>query len=115
MGEQQQGPVVAHPQVIVRPEPSMGWHHPQRVAIITAPRTVGEDLAGGSEDGVDPTHEFVVAEDLGHGVPRVLSASGTPEVEPPAVLAGSHTDAAMDRVRHGVVQATHKSNGATVV
>ena len=106
---------MTHPQVIVRSEPSMGWHDPQRLAIITAPRAVSENLGAGREDGVDPTHEFVVAEDRGHRVPRCLSAPGTPEVELSAVPAGSHADATMGRVRDGVIQAAHRSNSAMAV
>ena len=62
MGEQQDLPVVAHPEVFIHVEPAVRWRDGERRPIGRTAGPVGEYFAGRGPDGVDATSQFIVAE-----------------------------------------------------
>ena len=113
MGEQEELPVVAHPEVFVYPEPAVGRGNPERDEIGRMPGTVGQYFPGGRPYRVDPSDQLVVRKKRRHGVPRVVPTPGVAESDFPAYGAGCYQEAVMDRLRWCVVDALHMDHRAT--
>ena len=112
VGQQQERPVVAHPEAVGCLEPPVRRGNRQGGRILGAPGAVGQHLGGGRPDRVDPPDQPVVLEQRPQRLPRVGASRGGAEPHHAAFPARPGPHPAVDPVRHRVsVCALHRFHG----